>query len=220
MATLLSIQTGIVQTHTLPNGEPWTTGYIKTPVSGAVFAGKIRLEGDEQKHLKFHGGEHRALLGYYAGHYSRWQQETGRALPYGSFGENFVFDDLNEDNVCLGDIYQIGDTVRVQASQPRQPCDQIYKHLQIRGIKQRVDETKRTGWYMRVLTEGQVEAGMPVTLIERGDPHWTIRRAHEAMDLKRVDAENALRLADLPALSPGWQVSLRKYAGQSQPDKA
>lgn len=213
MAKLLSIQTGRVQTHLLSNGEAWTSAYVKTPVSGAVYAGKSGLAGDEQRNLKVHGGEHRAILGYDAGHYPVWYQETGRELAYGSFGENFTLEGLSEDTVCLGDIYQIGDTVRVQVSQPRQPCHQIYNHLKIRGIQQRVDETRRTGWYFRVLNSGPVEAGMTMTLLERSQPEWTILRAHEVMDNRAVDRRAAAALAEVEALSPGWRETLKKFAG-------
>ena len=208
---LLSIQTGCIQTHMLPNGEPWTTAYVKTPVKGPVALNALGLEGDEQQHKRFHGGEHRALLLYSAEHYTRWRQELGKDLPYGSFGENLAVTGLgDESQICLGDLYQIGDTVRVQVSQPRQPCDQIYKHLRIRGIQQRVAETQRTGWYVRVLTEGTLEAGQTITLLERPYPTWTIKRAQDVKDNRKFRREEALELAALPVLEPGWRERLAR----------
>ena len=210
-ARILSIQTGRIQTHTLPNGEPWTTAYVKTPVKGPVALHELGLEGDEQKHKRFHGGEHRALLVYPVEHYPRWRQELGRDLPYGSFGENLAITGIgDESQVCLGDIYQIGESVRIQVSQPRQPCEQIYMHLRIRGIRQRVDETQRTGWYARVLTPGTLEAGQSVELLSRPHPEWTIIRAQQVKHQRKTRRDEALALAALPELEPGWQASLKR----------
>lgn len=210
-ARILSIQTGRVQTHTLPNGDSWTTAYVKTPVKEPVALTALGLEGDEQHHKRFHGGEHRAILLYPAEHYPRWHQELGRDLPYGSFGENLAVTGIgDESQVCLGDVYQIGEAVRIQVSQPRQPCDQIYMHLRIRGIRQRVDEMHRTGWYARVLTPGLLKAGQSITLIERPHPTWTISRALAVREHRKTRPEEALELAAIPALEPGWQERLKR----------
>lgn len=211
---LASIQVGKIQTHLLPDGAEWTSAYVKTPVSGAVFVGTLTIEGDDQRNKRVHGGEHRVVLSYSAEHYPRWKADLGCDLGYGSFAENFTVFGLDEDTVCLGDIYQIGDTVRLEVSQPRQPCDQIYTRLGIEGIREKVDETRRTGWYSRTLQTGYVEAGMAILLLERPYPQWTIRRAHEVMDNRRYQPEEALELAAVEALAPGWRKNLAKI-GQS-----
>lgn len=208
--TLASIQVGKVQTHLLSNGTEWTSAYVKMPVSGAVVVGNLTIEGDDQRNKRVHGGEHRVVLMYSAEHYPRWQTELGRDLPHGSFAENFTVTGLNEDTVCIGDIYQIGDTVRLEVSQPRQPCNQIYIRLGIEGIQKKVDETRRTGWYLRTLQTGAVTAGESITLIERPHPDWTIRRAHDVMDNRKRQVQAAHELSQIAALAPGW----RKYLAQ------
>lgn len=41
----------------------------------------------------------------------------------GDFGKNFVFKYMNERNVCIGDVFAVGDDGAVlQVSLPRQPC--------------------------------------------------------------------------------------------------
>ncbi len=208
---LLSIQVGKVQTHEY-NGKDWTTGYFKKSVSGAVWVSKLNVEGDDQHHKKFHGGEHRAILMYNSTHYDAWENELGQRLPYGSFGENFTVEGLDETQVAIGDIYQIGDALRVQVSQPRQPCNQIYQALGIRGIQNKVAQTRRTGWYLRVLDEGHAEAGMSITLLENPHPEWTITRAHEVMDRRSEQRKAAFALSQLEALEPGWRGRLAKAA--------
>lgn len=145
-------------------------------------------------------------------HYPRWRQELGRDLPYGSFGENLAITGLGDKSqVCLGDVYQIGEEIRVQVSQPRQPCDQIYKHLKIRGIRQRVAETQRTGWYVRVLTPGVLEAGRICRAARTPlPPLWSIARAQEVKNQSKTRREEALELAALSVLEPGWQDRLKR----------
>ncbi len=209
---LASVQVGKVQTHQLPDGTEWTSAYVKTPLSEAVFVGNLTIEGDDQRNKRVHGGEHRVVLMYSAAHYPHWQAELGQALAHGAFAENFTVNGLDEDTACIGDIYQIGDTVRLQVSQPRQPCNQIFIRLGIEGIQKKVDVTRRTGWYLRTLQTGTVQAGDTITLIERPHPEWTIRRAHDVMDHRKRQAEEAHALGQIEALAPGW----RKYLAQGE----
>lgn len=206
---LLSIQVGKVQTH-LHHGEQWVSGYRKLTVSGRVFAGKTNLDGDQQHHTRVHGGEHRAILMYSAENYRHWSEELGHDLAFGSFAENFTVSGISEYSACLGDIYEIGDQVILQISQPRLPCDQIYKALGIRGIQKRVSETLRAGWYLRVLQEGYVEAGMPIHLAQRTYPEWTVARAHTLMVSYKDRPDEALELATIPELEPSWRTRLQE----------
>jgi MOSC domain-containing protein YiiM len=207
---IVSIQVGKVATHTTQEGETWTSGYYKQAIEGSVFVGKINLDGDAQHNTKVHGGEHRAILAYCADHYEQWHKELGVDLPYGSFGENLAVAGWHEDNACIGDIYRIGDSVRVQVSQPRQPCDNIYRHLGIRGIGKQVMQAMRTGWYLRVLETGTIEAGMSVILEERLHPTWTIREAHTAMNERGRKPQKAHELAKVQELEPKWRAKLAK----------
>ena len=110
----------------------------------------------------------------------------------------------------IGDIYQIGDTVRLQVAQPRQPCNQIYQALGIRGIVKKINQTFRSGWYLRVLQEGYVEAGMAITRVERLHPKWTITQAHITMQNRNKNPEDAHALAVIEELEPGWRTKLAK----------
>lgn len=206
---LLSVQVGKIQTHDY-NGEAWSTAFKKKAVDGAVYINRLNVEGDEQYDKKNHGGKDRAVLMYCAEHYQTWAKELGKELVYGSFAENFTVTELNENNVCIGDTYQIGDTVRLQVSQPRVPCYKIYRSLGIDGITEKATATMRTGWYHRVLQEGYVEAGMSITLLERLHPDWTIFRAHEVMANRKDRLEEALEMAALEELASGWRKRLKK----------
>jgi MOSC domain-containing protein YiiM len=191
--------------------QPWQTGFFKTPVAGPVWLGRINLVGDGQANRRVHGGPDKAVLGYAAAHYPLWREELEQPdLPYGAFAENFTISVLDESTVCLGDIYAIGDA-RVEVTQPRQPCANITHRWKRPGLTQRVEQTGRHGWYMRVLAEGEVVAGLPVALLERPSPEWTVSRAFQAMRQRGVDREEASSLRQVPALSSAWRQTLSQY---------
>ena len=213
--TLVSIQVGKPSLHGEldaidPLDRPWRTAFWKSPVAGPVRLGRTNLDGDGQANLKVHGGPDKAVLSYAAHHYPAWRSELGMPdLPYGAFAENFTIAGLDEELVCVGDVFQVGDSVRVQVSQPRQPCSNISHRWRLPELTARVEETGRTGWYVRVLAEGAVEAGLPVELLERPAPAWSIARATRAMRSRRHRPDEAAALAALPFLSTAWQNTLR-----------
>jgi MOSC domain-containing protein YiiM len=212
-ARIVSIQVGLPQVHGLPGAQdpldqPWRTGFYKSPVAGPVHLGRTNLAGDGQANLKVHGGPDKAVLAYAASHYPAWREELGMpSLPYGAFAENFTITFLDEGNVCLGDVYAIGQA-RVEVSQPRQPCANITHRWKVRGLTERVRATGRHGWYMRVLEEGEVEAGEPITLLERPCAEWTIERAFDTMNTRTKKPTEAARLAQVPALAASWRQQL------------
>lgn len=151
-----------------PMDRPWTTGFFKEPVSSAVRLGLINLEGDGQADLVHHGGTDKAVLAYSAEHYPGWRQSMNNpSLPFGAFGENFTITGLTEADVCIGDIWQVGDEAVLEVSQPRQPCWKLARRWRIKSLALDVQQTGRTGWYFRVLTEGIVAAGMRLVLLFR-----------------------------------------------------
>ena len=208
-ARLLSIQVGLPAVHQAADEDkPWRTGFWKTPVDGKVWLGRTNLAGDGQAALGIHGGPDKAVLAYAASHYLAWRVELGRAdLPFGAFAENFTVDGLSEQSVCLGDVYAVGEA-RVQVSQPRSPCWKIARRWRMPDLTARVEATGRTGWYLRVLQEGFVQAGQVLHLLERPHPEWSITRVAATARDRKLDPEAALALRSLPALSAAWRKAL------------
>ena len=192
--------------------QPWTTGFFKTPVEGPVFAGTTNLAGDGQADLVNHGGIDKAVLAYSADHYSKWREELNMpGMPYGAFGENLTIAGLSEESVCIGDIFRIGE-VTFEVSQPRQPCWKLARRWRMHELTGLVVRNGRSGWYLRVLEEGWIEAGMPVTLIERPNPDWPIARANEILYYSRTDLPLTLELAGVPKLADSWVQELQERA--------
>ncbi len=171
-AKLLSISIGTPKPHTDEQGI-WETAFFKEVVTGPIFLGALNLEGDAVFNTKSHGGPDQAVLVYSADHYPIWQTELGQELPHGAFAENLTVSGLDENTVCIGDIYQIG-AVQLQVTKVRIPCGKISRRWGIADLTKRVSQTSRTGWYCRVLQEGPIEAGLPVELLERPNPEQTI----------------------------------------------
>lgn len=199
--------------------RPWTTGFFKEPVAGAVRLGRTNLEGDGQADTVHHGGPDKAVLAYSAEHYAGWRQTMGKpSLPFGAFGENFTVTGLTEADVCIGDTWQVGDEAVVQVSQPRQPCWKLARRWRIKTLALDVQQTGRTGWYFRVLTEGSVAAGMRLVLQERPHQDWTVERANRVMHTEKSDIATALELAAIPLLSENWRTTLTRRANKQEPD--
>lgn len=192
--------------------KPWTTGFFKKPVEGPVFVSATNLAGDGQADLKNHGGIDKAVLAYSANHYPKWRGELRMPdMPCGAFGENLTIAGLSEESVCIGDIFSIG-PVTFEVSQPRQPCWKLARRWRMHELVGLVVRNGRTGWYLRVLQEGTIKAGMPVLLIDRPNPAWSIARANEILHHHQTELPLTLELADVPRLANSWVEELRERA--------
>ena len=120
---------------------------------------RLNIDGDGQGDLAGHGGEHRAVLVYQLDSYRHWEAHLGRSdLTAGTFGENLTVDGLPDDEVCVGDRYRIGDAV-FEVSQPRVTCYRLGIRMEDPRMAALLVSHRRPGFYMRVLTEGHVQAG-------------------------------------------------------------
>jgi MOSC domain-containing protein YiiM len=213
-ASLVSVQVGGARALGAdgaadPFDQPWTTGIFKTPVSGPVFLGHLGVEGDTQVDPVNHGGADKSVCVYSADHYEWWRERLDIVpFDYGAFGENLTLQGVIEDGVCIGDIWSVGGAVRVQVSQPRQPCWKLARKWRVRDLVDQVVKSGRTGWYFRVLREGVVQAGDAVALVERPCPEWTITAANGVMHHRAGGRRAAAALAAVEALSDSWRATL------------
>ncbi len=190
----------------------WRTSFFRTPSAESRWLYTTHLEGNKQGDLKHHGSLDQAVLLYAATNYPLWQEELGRQdIGPGGFGENFTVDGLSEETACVGDIYALGEA-RIQVSGPRYPCWKIERRWGMAGLTAKAGETGRTGWYCRVLQEGLIELGMPITLIERPYPAWTIALINSFAHHHNRDVETAQAIAACPLLNEFWQRYIVKWA--------
>ncbi|EGK11400.1 MOSC domain protein [Desmospora sp. 8437] len=199
-ARLLSVQVGKLQVYRT-DGKEWISAIAKQAVEGSVFLGKFNLEGDGQADRKHHGGPDKAVLAYAASHYEVWRRQPDLpGIGPGGFGENLTLSDQDEEKVCIGDIYQVGEA-RIQVSQPRLPCWKLDRRWGVEGLARRVGDYGYSGWYLRVLEEGRVAAGQAVELVERSDPRWTVRKVNDILHKRDRDPGTIRELAAFPPLA-------------------
>ena len=213
MPNLVSIQVALAETYgefdaVHPLDRRWTTAFFKKPVDGPVVAGWLGLAGDSQADVRHHGGRDKAVLAYAGDHYADWRQVPGlEEITGGGFGENLTVSGVSEATVCIGDAWRVGD-VLLEVTQPRQPCFKLGRRWRTPELVKQVLGNGRTGWYLRVLEEGPIEAGMTMTLERRPHPEWTIAAAHNVMYDRRLPAERIRALISLPELSQAWKDEL------------
>ncbi|MEM8837351.1 MAG: MOSC domain-containing protein [Pseudomonadota bacterium] len=185
----------------------------KTPVSGPQKLGLTGFEGDRQADLTVHGGKDKAVHHYPADHYSAWSEEG--VMPAGTtpaaFGENISAKGFTEETVFIGDTFRIGSAL-LQVSQGRQPCWKLNRHTENEQMAYRFQKTGRTGWYYRVLEEGEIASGDEMILLERPHEEWSVKRVTQARLTKRIAPEEAATLAAMDLLEEGWRSAFAKMA--------
>src|SRR5262249_10579621 len=97
LGKVLSVNVGVVRQFE-SNGRPAKSAIWKSPAVGRITAKGVNLAGDDQADRKAHGGPDKALYAYALEDARWWEQEIGRALAYGEFGENLTTEgiDLND----------------------------------------------------------------------------------------------------------------------------
>ena len=207
--TLLSVNVG------LPRGVPWQgktihTGVWKHPVRGRAVVRQLNIDGDGQGDTAGHGGEQRAVLVYQIQSYRHWARHFGRDdFSYGQFGENLTVDGLPDSEVCIGDRYRIGDA-EFEVTQPRVTCYRVGVRLGERELPALLVSHHRPGFYMRVITEGHIQAGDQIVKTSAGPHALSVAETDALLYLPDRDPARLRLATDIPALSPGWQQSFHE----------
>jgi ferredoxin-NADP reductase/MOSC domain-containing protein YiiM len=189
------------------NGRTVHTGIWKHPVRGLRTVRRLNVDGDGQGDLNGHGGEQRAVLVYQRASYEFWSRELGRDdLAPGQFGENFTVDGLPDDEVCIGDRYRIG-AAEFEVTQPRVTCFRVGLRLGVPELPSLLVAHHRPGFYLRVITEGEVQAGDQIVRTRRGRHELSVADIDALLYLPDRDPDRLRDAVDIPALSPGWQQS-------------
>lgn len=182
------------------------SGIHKLPVKQAYLSLE-GLKGDNQADKQHHGGIDKALHHYPANHYDYWLKQLAIMPEFynsSAFGENLSTQSLTEVDMCIGDIWQLDQAI-VEVSQPRQPCWKLNLRFQREDMALQVQQSRKTGWYYRVLTPGVLATGYTMTLLERPYPQWTIQRLVEVIYDRVLDKEILSEIAVLKPLSQSWR---------------
>ncbi len=215
MARLLSVNVGLPRDVEW-NGRVVHTGIWKEPVRGRCRVGRLNLEGDGQGDLAGHGGEQRAVFVYQIESYGHWQEQLKRTdFVHGQFGENFTVEGLSDDEVCIGDRFQIGSAV-FEVTQPRVTCYRVGIRMNEPRMPALLTASGRPGFYFRVLQEGAVGAGDDIVKVGEAEERMTVAEINALLYLPDHGRDRLERALRIEALSHGWRSSfealLRSHA--------
>ena len=186
-------------------GATINTGIVKKPVSGPVRLRTLNLDGDRQADLSVHGGPHKAVYAYPSEHYPDWRSELpGIDFPWGIFGENFTTSGMAEDDLHVGDRFQIGSSI-VMVRQPRTPCYKLAARFQRDDMLERFLLSGRSGVYFSVEQEGTVAAGDAIEVLTRERDGITISEMNQLFVRQKYNHDLLHKAVHTAALPEGWR---------------
>ncbi|AVF92884.1 MOSC domain-containing protein [Vibrio diabolicus] len=213
----IGVVKAVLAGKTVPYAHGAQSAINKQVLPDRQHATELGFTSDEQGDPRFHGGIQKALHIYPSEHYPIWQQQLGKRTIFqsaGGFGENISSEGVTESTICLKDKIRIGSTL-LEVSQGRMPCWKLNVRFDQHDMARRLQDTLRTGWYFRVLEEGDIGAGDEIILCERPYPEWPLARIMGAVFTGCLDREELTKLSELPLVeSWGKLVERRLETGE------
>ncbi len=195
-------------------GEQVCTGIYKVATSAALMARKLYIDGDGQADLSVHGGVDKAVYAFPREHYAYFQQQLDQQdYPPGQFGENLTTAGLLETEVRIGDRYRVGEAL-FEVSQPRSPCYKFAIRMGTAAALVLMIETARTGFYLRVLHEGEIRAGDAIEREYANTDAPTVDAIHRLYYLDRRNLEELERAVGCDLLAPVFREEFRIRLGK------
>jgi MOSC domain-containing protein YiiM len=164
-AAVVSVNVGPVRTYAWC-GRTMRSAIDKRPVDRAVTVRTSGPDGDGHASPDVHGGPDKAVYAYSTADYRWWEAELGRPLAPGTFGENLTVTIPDPAAAVIGERWRVGGCL-LQVSEPRTPCWKLGMRMDDTAFPRRFARAHRTGILLRVLQEGPVAAGDPVTVLDR-----------------------------------------------------
>jgi len=191
-------------------GKTITTSIFKAPVSGRLRVDRLNLAGDRQSDLTVHGGADKAVYVYPSEHYAFWREELPDAdLAWGAFGENLTTQGLFEDAIHIGDRLRIG-TAEFVVTQPRMPCFKLGIRFGRPDMVKRFLKSGKTGFYLRVLDEGELAAGDSISLFPQSDGGVAVADIVALYASDGANQDLLRRASEVAALPESWREYFRQ----------
>ncbi|WP_025784027.1 MOSC domain-containing protein [Sporosarcina sp. D27] len=204
---LVTLSTSLPKQISTSKGKELVTGICKETIQEA-FLSVDGFKGDDVADKKHHGGPDRAVCMYPHEHYAKWNDEFECVLPPAAFGENITAVGMTEAEVCIGDIFTLGDAI-IQVTQGRIPCNTIDQRLGHPMMKNMI-QTGFTGYLCRVLKEGMVRSEDQISL-HKSDTHGvTVLEANTIYFHDTKNIEGIRRVLAIDALAEDWRDKFGK----------
>lgn len=182
------------------------TGIYKSPKEGRIALRRLNLEGDRQADLSVHGGPDKAVYSYPSEYYPFWRvQYPNIEMNWGMFGENFTTSGLFEDEVNVGDEFEVGSS-KLSAVQPRMPCFKLGVKFGTVTVIRKFFASGKPGIYFRVLREGEVAAGDEIKMTKRDEHNITIKDIMKLYTSEKSNIEKLKNAVNVPALPESWRI--------------
>ncbi len=114
-----------------------------------------------------------------------------------------------EDEVNIGDRFTLG-SVELMVTQPRMPCFKLGLRFNRPDMVKHFLDSQLTGFYFRVLKEGEVTAGDELKLIDRDKHRVTVADITRLYVNKKRDLELLQRAVEVEALPASWREYFQK----------
>ncbi len=213
---LLSLNVGMPrQLGMKPDGTPFISSIARQPVDRAIRLGRGGFEGDACN-WSGHHGEAMAVNVFPIEYYATFEELGGKPLPRPAFGENLTLSGYPDMEARVGDVVRLGSAL-LQVSQPREPCGNLVRFLELPRIARWMEERRETGFYFRVLEPGVVAPDSTMRIDDRGHSGWTIAALSGLMFGGNATEDQIRVVTEIPSLSSNWKSSLIRRAKRAQP---
>jgi MOSC domain-containing protein YiiM len=173
---------------------------VKQPVAGRVRIEGVNLEGDDQADRRVHGGVDRAAYAYAVEDYAWWEEELGRPLAPGTFGENLTTAGIDVNAAVVGERWELG-AAELEVAAPRVPCSKLAARIGDPRFVARFGRARRPGPYLRITRPGTIGAGDRIRVVTR--PSHGIRVV-DVFVVYLFERERLRELLAVPELGASW----------------
>lgn len=192
-------------------GKSFTTSIIKDSVSVPCRVSFEGVEGDQQSNVKVHGGETKAVYAYDVSYYESWKKIlTRNDWKYGMFGENLTTSGLLDNEVKIGDVFQIG-TAIIKAMEPRFPCSMLNVKFGLSTMVKLFTQQRQNGIYFKVIQEGSIQTNDTIQLVENSANAITISDVVECYYSRGADKVLLHDILDIPYLPKKLRENLYAF---------
>lgn len=181
-------------------GKKEKTGIFKKPVDEIMLESEL-VVGDVVVDRKYHGGVDKACYLFTYDNYDQWKDMYPDSnWSMGMFGENLTVEGLDERNIYIGDIYEVGEAI-IEVSEFREPCYKLGIRFDTQKVLKDFINQPHCGVYVRELQSGRVKAGDHIILKTRVQEDFTLSRVYwlryhaELRDISEV--KRALKIESL-----------------------
>jgi MOSC domain-containing protein YiiM len=200
-------------THSVHTGE-WTGSEGKTGIDKRAFDGPVtfaneEVTGDVIVDRNHHGGFDQAVYAYSREDADWWQKQLGITIDNGRFGENLTTSGIDVNQALVGERWKIGSTI-LEVSQPRIPCRVFAGFWQRPTLIKEFMESGKPGTYLRIIQEGQINAGDVIEILSKPDHQITIADLYAAKNGERSKVQEIAAVKELSIKYQEWAQSLSK----------